>query len=81
MDKAVFEAVVGIAAGVLTSVSMVPQLVKVVREKNAETLSPLMLCVLIAGVGLWCLYGIMKDELPIILSNDMEIGARLEIYY
>lgn len=33
------ENILGIVAGVLTSVSMIPQLIKVIREKNVEDIS------------------------------------------
>lgn len=63
------ENVLGIVAGVLTSASMIPQLIKVLKEKNVEDLSWVMLLALIIGVSLWVWYGVVKDELPIILSN------------
>ncbi|ALR29198.1 hypothetical protein ATE47_01015 [Chryseobacterium sp. IHB B 17019] len=63
----------GIVAGILTSISMIPQLVKVIKEKDAENLSWLMLLVLITGLSLWVWYGFIKDELPIILSNAFAV--------
>jgi MtN3 and saliva related transmembrane protein len=63
------ENLLGIIAGILTSVSMIPQLIKVLKEKNAEDLSWTMILVLISGLSLWVWYGFIKDELPIILSN------------
>ncbi|ROH97545.1 SemiSWEET transporter [Chryseobacterium daecheongense] len=67
------ENILGIIAGILTSASMVPQLVKVLKEKNVEDLSWVMLLVLISGVSLWVWYGIMKEEWPIILSNAFSV--------
>ncbi|WP_353149654.1 SemiSWEET transporter [Chryseobacterium sp.] len=67
------ENILGIIAGVLTSVSMIPQLIKVIREKNVEDISLLMLLVLISGLSLWVWYGFIKDELPIILSNSFAV--------
>ncbi|AZB01595.1 hypothetical protein EG359_19165 [Chryseobacterium joostei] len=67
------ENLLGIIAGILTSVSMIPQLVKVIREKNVEEISLLMLLVLISGLSLWVWYGFMKDELPIIISNSFAV--------
>lgn len=67
------ENVLGIIAGVITSTSMIPQLVKVLKEKNVEDLSWIMLLVLISGVSLWVWYGILKDEWPIILSNAFSV--------
>jgi MtN3 and saliva related transmembrane protein len=63
------EQVIGIAAGTLTSTSMLPQLVKLVKEKKADAISPVMLIVLISGLSLWAYYGILRNDLPIIVTN------------
>ncbi|MGL6128299.1 SemiSWEET transporter, partial [Chryseobacterium artocarpi] len=73
------ENLLGIIAGILTSVSMIPQLVKVIREKNVEDISLLMLLVLISGLSLWVWYGFMKDELPIILSNSFAVLVNISL--
>lgn len=73
------ENLLGIIAGVLTSVSMIPQLVKVIREKNVEDISLLMLLVLISGLSLWVWYGFVKDELPIILSNSFAVLVNISL--
>lgn len=77
------ENTLGIIAGVLTSVSMIPQLIKVIREKNVEDLSWVMITVLICGLSLWVWYGIIKNELPIILSNAFAVlvNVTLLIYF
>lgn len=69
------ENIIGIIAGILTSASMIPQLIKVLREKNVENLSKVMLCVLILGVSLWVVYGIQKKEWPIIISNAFSVAV------
>ena len=68
------ETVIGIAAGTLTSISMLPQLIKVFKEQNVEDISLATLLVLIAGVALWVVYGVMKNEPPIIISNSFAVG-------
>lgn len=69
------ENIIGIIAGILTSAAMIPQLIKVLREKNVENLSKIMLCVLIVGVSLWVVYGVLKKEWPIILSNAFSVAV------
>jgi MtN3 and saliva related transmembrane protein len=63
------EQIIGIAAGVLTSTSMLPQLAKLVKEKKADAISPVMLIILIGGLSLWTVYGIFKNDWPIIITN------------
>lgn len=73
------EELLGLIAGGLTSIAMMPQLIKVLKEKNAEDISVVMLLVLICGLSLWVWYGILKDELPIILSNGFSILVNLTL--
>lgn len=71
------ENILGIVAGILTSISMLPQLIKVLKEKNVDDLSPVMLLTLIAGLSLWIWYGIGKGEAPIIYSNAFAVLVNL----
>jgi MtN3 and saliva related transmembrane protein len=61
--------VIGLAAGVCTAISLLPQLIKIVREKRAEQLSLFYLFTLLLGLGLWIAYGGLRGDLPIILTN------------
>ncbi|KIA90692.1 SemiSWEET transporter [Kaistella jeonii] len=67
------ENILGLVAGGITSVAMLPQLIKVLKEKDVEDLSLLMICTLIVGLSLWVWYGFTKNELPIILSNAFAV--------
>lgn len=60
---------VGIIAGVLTGISMLPQVIKIAREKKVEDVSIAMIVVLICGICLWIVYGVMRKDLPIIITN------------
>lgn len=60
---------IGIGAGVLTSVSMLPQLIKTFKEKKVEDLSLVMILTLMTGIGGWIWYGFLRDDLPIICTN------------
>lgn len=60
---------IGIGAGILTSISMLPQLIKTFKEKKASDLSLAMILTLIAGIGGWIWYGFLRDDLPIICTN------------
>ncbi len=61
--------IIGIAAGVLTASSLLPQIVKTLREKKADDVSLVMLFVLQAGLILWIIYGMRRNDLPIIATN------------
>ncbi len=67
------ENIIGTIAGILTSISMVPQLIKVLKNKEVENISWRMIAILFCGVSLWVVYGWMKMEWPIILSNAFSV--------
>ena len=66
-----FEQLLGFAAGILTTVAILPQLIKSWRTKKVVDISPVMFLVLITGVGLWAVYGILKNDWPIIITNSI----------
>ncbi|RNA63958.1 hypothetical protein D1631_00155 [Chryseobacterium nematophagum] len=63
------ENIIGVIAGILTSIAMLPQLIKVIQTKKVEDLSLVMLLLGVSGLCLWLLYGFLKGDFPIILSN------------
>ena len=65
--------IIGIAAGVFTASSLIPQVVKTLKEKKAEDVSLLMLFILQAGLVLWIIYGIKRDDFPIIITNSFSL--------
>jgi MtN3 and saliva related transmembrane protein len=64
---------IGIAAGICTSVSQLPQLIRIIKEKKADDISYFMVCILLAGVSTWVWYGIMKKDYPIIFTNAFSV--------
>ncbi|MEO6406019.1 MAG: SemiSWEET transporter, partial [Ferruginibacter sp.] len=62
--------IIGILAGILTAFSLLPQLLKIIKEKKAEDVSAWMLIILMCGLCLWVVYGIMKNDWPIIATNS-----------
>ena len=61
--------VIGLVAGILTSSATLPQIIKVFRDKEANSISPLMYFVMLSGNLLWSYYGFMLEEIPIIATN------------
>jgi MtN3 and saliva related transmembrane protein len=76
-----FIIIIGIAAGILTAASMMPQVIKTLKTKKAEHVSALMLMILIGGVALWIVYGCLKKDLPIIFTNSFSLLVNLTMLY
>jgi MtN3 and saliva related transmembrane protein len=66
-------ALVGFAAGFLTTIAFIPQVVKIWRSKSADDVSLATFLAFTVGVGLWLTYGILQKEPPIILWNGVTL--------
>ncbi|WP_178989354.1 SemiSWEET family sugar transporter [Winogradskyella schleiferi] len=65
------EGIIGIAAGVFTTIAVLPQIYKAITTKKVKDVSPYMFVILCLGVGLWTVYGILKNDWPIIITNGI----------
>ena len=68
---------IGLIAGILTACSLIPQLVKVLKEHKADGVSPFIFIILMAGTGLWVYYGILRDDFPLIITNAFSFGLNV----
>lgn len=75
------EDVVGIFASLLIALYLLPQLVKLMREKSGENISMLMLFTLIAGQLMWIWYGSLKQDRIIVTSNIFSALVNLLIIF
>ena len=65
--------IVGIVAGFCTAISLLPQLVKLIRNKKSEDISIFYLIILFIGLSLWIWYGILREDMPIIATNSFSL--------
>jgi MtN3 and saliva related transmembrane protein len=68
---------VGLVAGLLTSVAVVPQVVRTWRTKHAKDLSIWQPLLLVGGMLLWLIYGLMIGDTPLIAANTFSLGCYL----
>ncbi|MBU2929426.1 SemiSWEET family sugar transporter [Winogradskyella psychrotolerans] len=78
------EKLIGILAGLFTTIAVLPQILKAVKTKQVNDVSPWMFVILCLGVGLWTVYGILKTDWPIIITNGLSFilnGIMLKIVW
>jgi len=68
MQNAAVTTAIGIIAAVCTTLSFVPQIVKI-RRQGARDLSYGMLLLYLLGLGLWLIYGIRIEAAEVIGAN------------
>ena len=76
-----FTDILGFVAGICVMTSVIPQILKVWRTKKVKDISLLTFSVLTFGVALWVVYGILKKDMPIIITNSISLFLNLMMVY
>ncbi|MFM5999360.1 MAG: SemiSWEET transporter [Dolichospermum sp.] len=76
-----FITILGLVAGVLTTVAFLPQMFQIWLTKSAKDVSFVMLIVFMSGLFLWLIYGIIIGALPIIMANGVTLFFNLIILW
>lgn len=59
----------GVTAGLCSMASFVPQIFKILRERDASGVSLRMYAVTIVGFACWTTYGVLSQSWPVTLAN------------
>ena len=73
--------IVGTAGGIVSSVTFLPQVIKIWKTKSAKDLSMGTLLFLVLNVSLWLLYGILTNLYPIIITNGIVLSMVFIMLY
>ncbi|MGL5978177.1 MAG: SemiSWEET transporter [Erysipelotrichaceae bacterium] len=60
---------IGFFAACLTTISFVPQAVKVIKTKDTSGISLLMYSMFVAGVAMWIVHGYIQQDYALIGAN------------
>lgn len=70
---------VGTGAALCSMASFTPQIIKIVRERDASAVSLRMYAVTVTGFVLWTVYGLMTGSWPVAASNIVCLGLSATI--
>ena len=73
--------ILGLVAGLFTTIAFVPQVIKIWKSKHANDISLAMFSLFSSGVALWIVYGLIIGSLPVILSNAVTLVLALAILF
>ncbi len=73
--------IIGIVAGICTAVSLLPQLIKIIKCKKSEDISAFTLLILLTGVAGWVWYGLRKGDMPIVVTNIFSLLVNLLVIF
>jgi MtN3 and saliva related transmembrane protein len=73
--------IIGIFAGIFTTICFIPQSIAVIKSENTKSISVLMYSLFSMGVLLWLIYGIYINSLPIVIANSITLPLSLIILF
>ncbi len=71
--------ILGIIAGIMTTISFIPQVMQILKTRNVEGISLLMYTIFTSGVFLWTLYGLIRLQISVIVANGVTLLLALII--
>jgi MtN3 and saliva related transmembrane protein len=69
----------GYFAGTLSTIALVPQVIKIWKTKSTRDISLIMFIISCFGAFLWMIYGIMLHSNPVIITNSIVLVLGLII--
>jgi MtN3 and saliva related transmembrane protein len=73
--------IIGLTAGAMGGISLFPQVLKVVKNKSTKDISREMFLLLAGSIFLWLVYGILSNNMPIIIANFFGLIQALIILF
>lgn len=71
----------GVTAGLCSMISFVPQIMKILRERNASGVSLRMYAVTMLGFVCWTTYGALSGSWPVMVSNAVCLALAALIFF
>jgi MtN3 and saliva related transmembrane protein len=68
-----FITIMGYVAGTCTTSAFLPQAIKIVKTKHTKDISLGMYFILTTGILLWCVYGLINHDWPLVLANAVTL--------
>jgi MtN3 and saliva related transmembrane protein len=71
----------GLAAAFCSTAAFLPQVIKTWRTRSTSDISLGMFLLLVSGIVLWLAYGIIQQDLPLIVANAVTLVFAATILY
>lgn len=70
---------IGLMAAIFTTAANLPQTYIIIRDRSTRHVSGLTYGLLALGTGLWVIYGFIKTDWPILITNGISTATSLMI--
>ena len=72
---------IGTIAAVLTTFAFLPQVIKVIKTKDTESIALGMYLMQVVGIALCLFHGLVIEDLPLIMANSVSLVLSGTILY
>jgi MtN3 and saliva related transmembrane protein len=73
--------ILGYAAGAITALTFLPQVIKTWKDRSVKDISLLMFLIAAINETMWIVYGALLDNWVIILTNSVVLAMSLTMVY
>lgn len=70
---------IGMLGATLTTLCWLPQAAKIIRERETRAISLPATAAFTAGILMWLIYGIAREDIPLIAANTVTFALMLVI--
>ena len=74
-----WQSLIGYLAASLTTLSFLPQAIKVIATRNTQGISGLMYVMFVCGLVLWLIYGLLIEDTAVSMANFLTLLFALPI--
>lgn len=71
----------GAVAGAITTLTFLPQVIKTIKDKSARDISLMMFIIAAVNEAMWIVYGALKNDWVILLTNAVILCLSLTMIY
>ena len=71
---------IGFFAAFCTTVALLPQVFKIIQTKHTKDISLWMYVIFLIGLISWLTYGILLNDLPIIIANVITVLLAMVVF-
>ena len=73
--------ILGYAAGAITTLTFLPQVIKTYKERSARDVSLNMFLIAAVNEVMWIIYGALKSDMVIVLTNVVVLAMSLTMIF
>jgi MtN3 and saliva related transmembrane protein len=73
--------IIGYFAGFCTAIAQFPQAMKVIKTGDTKSISLGMYFIMTLGIALWFIYGVLLNNLPMMIANGVCLIPSVYIIY